>query len=56
MQHGPESTRSAQSDDGPAPRYYQWPGDDWHPEWGFNWEWALCHDGHHRDIDGDDRG
>jgi hypothetical protein len=36
-----------------APEYHWCPGDDWNPEWGFNWEWALCHDDHHRDIDGD---
>ena len=38
----------------PAPMYHWCPGDDWLPEYGFNWEWSLCHDDHHRDIDGDD--
>jgi hypothetical protein len=29
---------------------YHWcPGDDSLPEWGFNWDWALCHDDHHRE-------
>jgi hypothetical protein len=31
------------------------PGDDRDRE-GVYWEWALCHDNHHRDTDGYDRG
>ena len=38
------------------PPYHWCPGDAWLPEWGFNWEWALCHDNSHRDIDGDYHG
>jgi hypothetical protein len=35
------------------PRYRWCPGDFWHPEWGFNFDWNTCHDDHHRDGDGD---
>jgi hypothetical protein len=36
------------------PPLYHWcPGDNWHPEWGFNFDWGTCHDDFHRDIDGD---
>jgi hypothetical protein len=38
----------------PAPEYHWCPGDVWRPEWGFNWDWSLCHDDHHRDIDAGD--
>ena len=35
------------------PSTYHWcPGDFWNPVWGFNWEWLLCHDDWHRDVDG----
>jgi hypothetical protein len=40
---------SAQADE----PYHWCPGDAWFAEWGFNWEWALCHDNTHRDVDGD---
>jgi hypothetical protein len=36
----------------PAPLYHWCPGEDWHPEWGFNFDWFTCHDDFHRDIDG----
>ena len=36
-----------------VPPYHWCPGEAWLPEWGFNWEWALCHDNTHRDVDGD---
>ena len=36
------------------PSYHWCPGQDWHPEWGDNWDAGTCHDDHHRDIDGDD--
>jgi len=39
---------------GPFPDYHWCPGDFWHPEWGFNWDWNVCHDDHHRDNDGPD--
>ena len=49
---GPAATGRAEP--GSGPNYHWCPGDDWPPEWGFNWEWALCHDDHHRDIDAAD--
>jgi hypothetical protein len=39
---------------GPVPDYHWCPGEFWHPEWGFNWDWGNCHDDHHRDRDGGD--
>ena len=39
---------------GAFPSYHWCPGDFWHPEWGFNFDWTTCHDDHHRDGDGDD--
>ena len=36
-----------------VPLYHWCPGDFWDPGWGFNWEWTVCHDDWHRDIDGD---
>jgi hypothetical protein len=44
---------TAQAVPGPFPAYHWCPGDDWHPEWGFNFDWGACHDDHHRDFDGD---
>lgn len=44
---------TAQADPHGPPRYHWCPGDFWNPDWGFNWEWLLCHDDWHRDIDGD---
>jgi hypothetical protein len=38
----------------PAPTYHWCPGDFWDPGWGFNWDFGVCHDDHHRDIDADD--
>ncbi len=38
---------------GGFPSYHWCPGDFWHPEWGFNFDWTTCHDDHHRDGDGD---
>jgi hypothetical protein len=35
------------------PSYHWCPGDFWHPEWGFNFDWTACHGDHHRDGDGD---
>jgi hypothetical protein len=43
---------NAQAQPGPHPTYHWCPGDDWHPEWGNNWDAGTCHDDHHRDIDG----
>ena len=37
---------------GSLPDYHWCPGDFWRPEWGFNWDRGVCHDDHHRDIDG----
>ena len=37
---------------GGFPSYHWCPGDFWHPEWGFNFDWTTCHDDHHRDGDG----
>lgn len=51
---GLATTAAARPAYAPAPTYHWCPGDDWQTEWGFNWEWALCHDDHHRDIDGAD--
>jgi hypothetical protein len=45
---------TAQAEPGFAPRYHWCPGDDWRPEWGFNWDWGNCHDDHHRDRDAGD--
>jgi hypothetical protein len=45
---------TAQAEPGFAPLYHWCPGDDWHPEWGFNFDWGTCHDDHHRDGDGGD--
>ena len=39
---------------GEFPSYHWCPGEDWHPEWGNNWDAGTCHDDRHRDIDGDD--
>jgi hypothetical protein len=51
---GPVAVAAAAPADPPA---YHWcPGDDWRPEWGYNWDWSLCHDDHHRDIDAGDHG
>ncbi|MCW2652400.1 MAG: hypothetical protein JWR32_3376 [Mycobacterium sp.] len=50
---GLANTAEAQPGFAPAPTYHWCPGDDWHPEWDFNWDWALCHDDHHRDVDAD---
>jgi hypothetical protein len=36
---------------GEFPSYHRCPGDFWHPEWGFNFDWTACHDDHHRDGD-----
>jgi hypothetical protein len=44
---------TAQAEPTPAPLYHWCPGDFWDPGWGFNWDWGLCHDDWHRDIDGD---
>ena len=38
---------------GDFPSYHWCPGDFWHPEWGFNFDWTTCHDDYHRDGDGD---
>jgi hypothetical protein len=40
---------------GEFPSYHWCPGQDWHPEWGDNWDAGTCHDDQHRDIDGNDR-
>ena len=53
---GLAATAQAEPGFGLEPPYHWCPGDAWLPEWGFNWEWALCHDNTHRDIDGDYRG
>ncbi|MBV8928595.1 MAG: hypothetical protein JO152_05675 [Mycobacteriaceae bacterium] len=53
---GLAATARAEPPVAPAPAYHWCPGDDWDRDWGFNWEWALCHDDHHRDIDGDYHG
>jgi hypothetical protein len=37
----------------PIPTYHWCPGDDWHPDWGNNWDGGNCHDDHHRDADFD---
>jgi hypothetical protein len=39
---------------GPVPEYHWCPGDNWHPDWGNNWDAGTCHDDHHRDVDGAD--
>jgi hypothetical protein len=39
-----------------APEYQWCPGDFWDPGWGDNWDWGVCHDDHHRDIDAGDHG
>jgi hypothetical protein len=39
---------------GEFPSYHWCPGQDWHPEWGDNWDAGTCHDDRHRDIDGND--
>jgi hypothetical protein len=32
---------------------YHWcPGEEWHDNWGTNWEPADCHSNHHIDLDG----
>jgi hypothetical protein len=36
---------------GPFASYHWCPGEDWHPEWGNNWDAGTCHDDHHRDGD-----
>jgi hypothetical protein len=46
---------TAQAEPRFAPLYHWCPGEDWHPEWGFNFDWGTCHDDHHRDSDGWDR-
>lgn len=48
------SSGIAQAQPGFVPMYHWCPGDDWHPEWGNNWDWGVCHDDHHRDMDGYD--
>jgi|SRR5581483_9258955 len=53
---GPATIAEAQPGFVQEPPYHWCPGDAWLPEWGFNWEWALCHDNTHRDIDGDYHG
>jgi hypothetical protein len=42
---------TAQAEPHRPPAYHWCPGDFWNPDWGFNWEWLLCHDEWHRDID-----
>jgi hypothetical protein len=34
---------------GEFPSYHWCPGEDWHPEWGDNWDAGTCHADHHRD-------
>jgi hypothetical protein len=46
-------TAQAEPGFGPVPLYHWCPGEFWHPEWGFNFDWNTCHDDHHRDGDGD---
>jgi hypothetical protein len=46
-------TAQAEPPFGPPPLYHWCPGEFWHPEWGFNFDWTTCHDDFHRDIDGD---
>ena len=43
---------TAQAEPGFAPLYHWCPGDNFLPEWGFNFDWFTCHDDHHRDGDG----
>jgi hypothetical protein len=38
---------------GEFPSYHWCPGEDWHPEWGDNWDAGARHDDRHRDGDGD---
>ena len=45
---------TAEAEPGFAPTYHWCPGDNWHPEWGGNWDGGTCHDDHHRDIDAGD--
>ncbi len=47
---------TAQAEPRFVPAYHWCPGDDFRPEWGFNWELNGCHDDHHRDGDGNDHG
>jgi hypothetical protein len=45
---------TAQAEPDRFPAYHWCPGDDWHPEWGDNWDGGVCHDDFHRDMDGND--
>jgi hypothetical protein len=51
---GMGAATDAQAQVGPFPAYHWCPGEDWHPEWGNNWDGGTCHDDHHRDVDGPD--
>jgi hypothetical protein len=35
---------TARAEVGPVPEFQWCPGQDWHPEWGVNWDWGNCHD------------
>ena len=48
------ATGTAAAQPGFIPAYHWCPGEEWHPEWGNNWEGGACHDDHHRDFDGGD--
>ena len=50
---GLATNAQAQPDFAQAPPYHWCPGEAWLQGWGFNWEWAECHDNTHRDVDGD---
>jgi hypothetical protein len=42
---------TAEAVPGPMLMYHWCPGEHWDPTWGWNWDWTVCHDDHHRDID-----
>jgi hypothetical protein len=51
---GVGAATAASAQVGEFPSYHWCPGEDWHPEWGDNWDAGTCHDDRHRDIDGND--
>jgi hypothetical protein len=36
------------------PSYHWCPGEYWQQQWGYNWDFATCHDDHHRDSYGNE--